>query len=187
MGNEKKVLIVLVVIFLALAVFYHTQIYYTEKNKTAAVTTTEAAIEEKAAAEGQQYDKVKLFVINTESKTLVKKKESVPKSSGEKRIKLVFEKLKDLSNAGFNKNAEVLNVFIEGNDRVYINLSRDFIDDGAPSDIKTLSLYSVVNSVCALGYSKVKFMIENEDVEKLGGEIPAQDYFEKDSLLSKGE
>ena len=109
------------------------------------------------------------------------------KSSGEKRVKRVFQKLKDLSNTGFNKNAEVLNVFIEGNDRVYINLSRDFIDDGAPSDIKTLSLYSVVNSVCALGYSKVKFMIENEDVEKLGGEIPAQDYFEKDSLLSKGE
>lgn len=186
MRNEQKVLIFLVLVLLAEAGFYHSKIYYTEKHKKAAILPAETAkdIEEKDEPE---YDKVKLSIVDTVSKVLVNKKSTIIKSSEENKIKLVFEKLKEMSKDGFDKNAEVRGVFIEGNDRVYINLNRDFIEEGVSSDIKTLTLYSVVNSVCALGYSKVKFMVENEDINKIGGEISVQDYFEKDTLLLKGE
>lgn len=187
MGIEKKVLIGLGILLLGMAVFYHTKIYTTEKNKKIAATT-EAAIETVVEEKEEEYDKVKLYIPEIESKILTKKKENIAKKTPEKKIKLVFEKIKEnSSDKYFNKNSEIVNVFIEGNDRVYINLSRDFIEEKSTSDIKALTLYSVVNSICALGYSKVKFMIENEDVNKLGGEIDATDYFEKESSLSKGE
>jgi hypothetical protein len=186
MNNEKKVLIFLVLVLLAEAGFYHSKIYYTEKHKSAAILTEEIS-ENIIEKEEPVYDKVKLSIVDIESKSLVNKKDSIIKSKEEKKIKLVFDRLKEISKEGFDKNTEIRNVFIEGNDRVYINLSRDFIKEGVSSDIKTLTLYSVVNSICALGYSKIKFMIENEDINKIGGEIPVQDYFEKDTLLSKGE
>lgn len=187
MSSEKKVLIVLVLVLLAESVFYHTQNYYTEKNKKAAIADVEITTDEKEVNVEPEYDKVKLFIVDKDTKNLVNKKESVLKSSNEKKVRLVFNKLKNISGNSFNKNSEVLNVFIEGNDRVYINLNRDFIEESTPSDVKTLTLYSVVNSVCALGYSKVKFIVENEEINKIGGEIPVQDYFEKTTLLLKGE
>ena len=187
MSSEKKVLIFLVLVLLAEAIFYHSKMYYTEKHKSEAIVPSDIVTEAAIEKDEPNYDKVRLFIVDVNRKNLINKKESILKSSGEKKVKLVFKKLQDISKDGFNKNAEVLNVFIEGNDKVYINLSRDFIEENTPSDIKTLTLYSVVKSVCALGYSKVKFMIENEDITKIGGDIPVQDYFEKDTLLSKGE
>ena len=119
---------------------------------------------------------------------LKKTEESIEKTNHQnEKIKKIFQVLRDKSGENFNKNAEVINVFFENGGVVYLNLNRDFLTPTFSDEVKQYTIYSVVNTICDLGYSKVKFMIENEDVEKLGNSIGAMDAFSKDAFLIKGE
>lgn len=97
-----------------------------------------------------------------------KSEENIEKTSHQnEKIKRIFQVLRDEVD-NFNKNAEVINVFFENGGVVYLNLNRDFLTPTFSDEVKQYTIYSVVNTICDLGYSKVKFMmIENEDVEKM--------------------
>lgn len=187
--NKRKVIVILLsVVLIGLIAFYYGSKYSAEKNSEKIMEeisgTTEAAV---AVTETKKED-VTIYLYDNLKNGLVKKRESIEKpADSHEKIKTVFELLKSKSGENFDSNAKILNVYFEDGGKVYLNFNRDFINPSFSNDVKISTLYSFVNTVCSMGYSKVKIMIENEDVSMLGESINAGDFFEKDALLIKGE
>ncbi len=186
--NKRKIIIIMLsIVLIGLIAFYYGLKYSAEKNKTKILEeisrTTETAVVTEVKTE-----EVTVYIYDNQKNGLVKKVESIEKSAdSHEKIKRVFELLKAESKECFDANAKILNVYFEDGGKVYLNFNRDFINPSFSNDVKVSILYSLVNTVCSMGYSKVKIMIENEDVNILGESINAAGFFEKDPFLIKGE
>ena len=185
-NKRKIVLITMIVLLLCEIGFYYGVKYNAEQKKN--IIVNDLAVTTDSAVTIKDNEKVVFYIYDNKTNYLKKSEENIEKTSHQnEKIKRMFQVLRDKSGDNFNKNAEVINVFFENGGVVYLNLNRDFLTPTFSDEVKQYTLYSVVNTICDLGYSKVKFMIENEDVEKLGNSIGAMDAFSKDALLIKGE
>lgn len=132
-------------------------------------------------------DTITIFVPASDMKLLIKKRINIEKKDNEReKIKEIFYALRNDTDSIIPNSTQIKNIFIEGN-LLYINLSNDIYNFDKNSSTEMMLVYSIVNTFCYGGITKVKILVNNQEIETLGGFVSLKDYFERDMLLVQGE
>lgn len=93
--------------------------------------------------------------------------------NGDKRIFIIFEKLKNSERTAIPEGTELLSVKVVRN-IVHLNFNSEFHDNHpGGSSAEILTIYSIVNSITSSmrNVNYIKFYINNEEIETLKGHI----------------
>ncbi|MGM0508738.1 MAG: GerMN domain-containing protein [Fusobacteriota bacterium] len=178
-----KVLLILLLITLATGYLYYINIITAPEYKTVDLDSHDTDI----IVEDVESEIVNIYVPDKRKKNL--KKQEIEISDYEdlnQKVKLIFNKLIEKNNL-IRNNTRVINVFID-DEKLYLNVN-DVLKEGINNSTEELLvIYSIVNTITDLnGITQVKILIENKEVETLGGYINLSDFFKKDNLLLKGD
>lgn len=150
--------------------------------------------QEKEAVREIVKEKITIYLPDENSEGLATKEvEVVSGNSEEERIKNIFNLLQEelsynivyTDEAGkvvevpfLNKDVQLMDVFIDGKD-IYLNLNYHFRDNMKTISQEIFIIYSIVNTLTEDGrYKRVKFLINNKEVEQLNF-YNLSDFYEK--------
>lgn len=133
-------------------------------------------------------DAVTIFVPDSDIKHLVKKRVYIDKMEIEReKLEAVFYALRDDEDSIIPHKTELKNIFRDGS-TLYLNFSNSLYNISKDSSSEMLLIYSIVNTFCSYGgISRVKILINSQEVDTIAGFVNLKDYFERDMLLVQGE
>ena len=135
-----------------------------------------------------EQENIYVFVPDSGMKNLIRKKEKKEKKEIQReKLEAVFDALKYTEGSIIPKGTKIKNIFVDSG-VLYINFNREIYNFDKNSSTEMMLVYSIVNTFCASGeINKVKFLIDGEEADTLGGYVSLKNYFERDMLLVQGE
>ncbi len=141
--------------------------------------------------EQTMYQSMTLFVLNTQTGTLVKKMQAIPeKQELVERLTQTIESLirpdSDSRNEAFPEETALLNIFVSNSGIAYLNLNRHIQDGhvgGLSAELATIT--SLVNTIL-FNFQEIKqvqILVEGAEIETLAGHVDCRKPFSKMLLI----
>ncbi|TDT70504.1 sporulation and spore germination protein [Hypnocyclicus thermotrophus] len=180
--KKYVVLNILIGILLLISIYFHKKyVLDYDFTKTKKIYSKEDKIKK------IEYESVDIYIPDITFSKLIPIRTKIEKTQNiTKKIRIIYREIVDstqnLPQTFLDKNIVLKNIFIE-KEILYLNFNKKIVENIKNEKQELLIIYSLVNTFTSIeGIEKVKFLIENEEKEKLRF-YNITNYFEKDLTI----